>query len=109
MKFIKMLKLLSLAAVSLAVFTGAADAQSAVGAVDMNRLCTEMRGIFTLLQRLAFIGAAFVIAGWAWGYIKGGEAKSDDMMTKGFGLLVGFVLLGIMGAVMTILKSQCTF
>ena len=62
----------------------------------MCELITKMQGVFRLLRTLAFVGAAFFIAGWAWTYIsKAGENKDgivEDIKKKGISLLVGFAL-----------------
>lgn len=88
------------------VLAGGAAAM-AVGAggvgVDQTGLCAligQMQGVFKILRTLAFVGAAFIIAGWAWGYISKGEVKMDDLKTKGTGMLVGFVLLFGIGVVL---------
>ena len=79
-------------------------------AVNANGLCgviTEMQGVFKMLRTLAFVGAAFIIAGWAWGYItKPGDMKVDNLKEKGIGMLVGFVLLFAIGIVLQALMSQ---
>ena len=54
---------------------------------------------------LAFVGAAFYIAGWAWGFITAGEAKMDDVKKRGIGLLVGFTLLFMVGVILSFLLS----
>lgn len=72
---------------------------------DMCALITRLKGVFGLLRTLAFVGAAFYIAGWAWDFIKGGEAKMDDVKKKGIGLLVGFSLLFMIGLVLSFLLS----
>jgi len=54
---------------------------------------------------LAFIGAAFYIAGWAWKYISSGDAKTDDIIKQGKGLLVGFILLFLVGVILSFLVS----
>lgn len=70
-------------------------------------LMNKMHDVFVLLRTLAFVGAAFVIAGWAWGYIQAGDKFSmDDLRKKGTGMLVGFVLLFGIGVVLTFLMSQ---
>ena len=85
----------------------------AVGAggvgVDQTGLCAligQMQGVFKILRTLAFVGAAFIIAGWAWGYISKGEVKMDDLKTKGTGMLVGFVLLFGIGIVLQFFLSS---
>ena len=69
----------------------------------MCELITKMQGVFRLLRTLAFVGAAFFIAGWAWTYIsKAGENKDgivEDIKKKGISLLVGFALLFMIGVV----------
>ena len=69
-------------------------------------LMNKMHDVFATLRTLAFVGAAFVIAGWAWGYISKGEVKMDDLQKKGTGMLVGFVLLFGIGAVLSFFMSQ---
>ena len=51
--------------------------------------------VFKTLQTLCFIGAAFCIIGWAWGFITSekGEGLMKDLKGKGTALLVGFALL----------------
>ncbi len=66
---------------------------------------TKLHDVFNLLRTLAFIGAAFYIAGWAWGYISKGEAKMDDIKNKGLGLIVGFSLLFLVGVILTFIMS----
>ena len=77
-------------------------------AVNESAICglmKELKGVFGLLRTLAFIGAAFYIAGWAWEFISKGEAKPDDIKNKGTGLLVGFVLLFSIGVLLSVLAS----
>ena len=71
----------------------------------MCELIKNLKGVFGLLRTLAFVGAAFYIAGWAWGYISKGEAKMEDVKKQGIGLLVGFALLFMIGAVLSFLLS----
>ena len=68
-------------------------------------LLENLHEVFNILRILAFIGAAFYIAGWAWGYIKGGKAELDDVKTKGIGLLVGFSALFLIGIVLSFVMS----
>lgn len=78
--------------------------------VDQSGLCAligQMQGVFKILRTLAFVGAAFIIAGWAWGYIsKPADMKLDDLKTKGTGMLVGFVLLFGIGIVLQFFLSS---
>lgn len=94
------------------VLTGASAAMAApagVGGVNNSGLCDligQMYGVFQILRTLAFVGAAFIIAGWAWGYISKGEVKMDDLQKKGTGMLVGFVLLFGIGIVLQFFLSS---
>lgn len=71
----------------------------------MCKLIEKMQDVFKTLRVLAFVGAGFYMAGWAWGYISKGEAKMDDLKSKGTGLLVGFVLLFAIGVIITFLMG----
>ena len=64
-------------------------------------LINKMKDVFKVLRTLAFIGAAFYIAAWAWDFISKGEAKMDDMKKRGLALLVGFTLLFIIGIILS--------
>lgn len=68
-------------------------------------LLNDLKGVFNMLRTFCFIGAAFMIAGWAWGYISKGEAKLDDLKSKGTGLLIGFILLFSVGLILQFLLS----
>ena len=68
-------------------------------------LLNNLHDVFNILRILAFIGAAFYIAGWAWGYIKGGKADLDDVKGKGIGLLVGFSALFLIGILLSFIMS----
>ena len=68
-------------------------------------LIVKLGGLLTTLRTLAFIGAGFYIAQWAWGFIKAGDVKIEDVKDKGVGVLVGFVLLFSIGAVLGFLIS----
>ncbi len=69
-------------------------------------LIKEMSGVFKILRTLAFVGAAFIIAGWAWGFIKDAKVDMDDLRKKGTGMLVGFILLFTIGIVLSFFLSQ---
>ena len=78
-------------------------ASPAFAVVNESAMCLfmkDLRGVFNMLRTFAFIGAAFMIAGWAWGYISKGEAKMDELKNKGSGLLVGFILLFSVGLIL---------
>ena len=69
----------------------------------INNLIVELSPIFEVLSILAFVGAGFIIAGWAWGFIAAGEVKFDDVKKKGIGMIIGFILLFAIGAILQFL------
>lgn len=80
----------------------------AMATVNENGLCVLMkdfRGVFNMVRTLAFIGAAFIIANWAWGFISKGEVKMDDVKNKGTAMLVGFILLFMIGTILSFLMT----
>ena len=84
-------------------------AAAAAGGVSNDGLCnliSQMYGVFKILRTLAFVGAAFIIAGWAWGYISSGKVDMEDLRKKGTGMLVGFVLLFGIGVVLSFFLSS---
>ena len=68
-------------------------------------LIEKLAPLLKTLRTLAFIGAGFTIAAWAWDFIAKGEVKLDDAKKKGVGMLVGFFLLFAVGAILTFLLS----
>ena len=73
-------------------------------------LVAELKPIFNMLRTFCFIGAAFMIAGWAWGYISKGKVGDKDgamgeLKEKGTGLLVGFLLLFSVGIILQFLVA----
>ena len=72
---------------------------------DMCEALQKLHGVFDLLRTMAFIGAAFYIAGWAWKYISDGKAEMKDIKEKGQGLLVGFALLFMVGVILSFIMS----
>ena len=78
-------------------------AQALTVSSSMCALIGKMQDIFKILRILAFVGAGFYMAGWAWDYISKGKAEMSDIKTKGIGLLVGFVLLFAIGVVVSFL------
>lgn len=65
-------------------------------------LVGKMGSLFGTLRTLAFIGAAFIIASWAWGYISSGKIELKDVKEKGVGMLVGFILLFSVGVIISV-------
>ena len=68
-------------------------------------LIKRLQDVFKILRTMAFIGAAFYIAGWAWKYISSGDAKPDDLKKQGIGLLVGFSMLFMIGVILSAVMS----
>ena len=90
---------------------GAAENAANLANVTVNNsglcdLIIQMQNVFKILRTLAFVGAAFLVAQWAWSYIKAGDVKMDDLKDKGTGLLVGFILLFAIGAVLSFVLSS---
>lgn len=90
---------------------GAAENAANLANVTVNNsglcdLIIQMQNVFKILRTLAFVGAAFVVAQWAWSYIKAGDVKMDELKDKGTGLLVGFILLFAIGAVLSFVLSS---
>ena len=84
-----------------------AAAAAGVNADGICGLIGQMYGVFKILRTLAFVGAAFIIAGWAWGYIsKPADMNLEDLKKKGVGMLVGFVLLFGIGVVLSFFLSS---
>lgn len=83
----------------------AEDADKTLNAQPYCELFTKLHDIFKILQILAFVGAAFYIAGWAWDFISGGKAEMKTLKEKGTGLLVGFTLLFMIGVLLTFVLS----
>ena len=79
--------------------------------VDESAICKlvgELGSVFRMLRTFAFIGAAFMIAGWAWGYITSGKVGDKDgalgeLKSKGTALLIGSILLFTIGLILDFL------
>lgn len=106
----KLLQKFGVAGIVVLAGGAAASATGAAGVgVDQSGLCAligQMQGVFKILRTLAFVGAAFIIAGWAWGYISSGKFEMEDLRKKGTGMLVGFVLLFGIGIVLQFFLSS---
>ena len=104
----KLLLKLNFAIVGIMATSVAKAAEAGIN-INANALCglfQQFGGIFNVLRTLAFVGAAFILAGWAWGWISGGEVKLDDVEKKGIGMLVGFVVLFGVGAIVTVFMNM---
>lgn len=106
----KLIQKISVSSLMLFAMTmGSARAASAAGTINTdltNNICNlvaQMGGLFKTLRTLAFVGAAFIIAGWAWEYISAGKGVDlKGVKDKGIGMLVGFILLFAIGGVITV-------
>ncbi|MBO7508839.1 MAG: hypothetical protein J6T57_00995 [Alphaproteobacteria bacterium] len=81
--------------------------QNAMAAND--GLCDLIKGlspVIKTLRTLAFVGAAFVLMDWAWGWIQKGEVGKDDVKNKGIALFVGFFVLFGVGMLLTFIMSS---
>ena len=109
MKIKKIICLGLLAMISQSVWAANATA----GKLDVNGLCdlvARLQEVFNILRTLAFIGAGFMLAKYAWEAIsKGKIGGKDDFVegTKAVGIpmLVGFVLLCSIGVLLSVLGS----
>ncbi len=107
----KLIQKISFASLMLMATAGSSLAASNDIAANMeNNICsliTNMSGLFKTLRTLAFIGAAFIIAGWAWGYISSGKGVDiKDVKDKGIGMLVGFLLLFMVGVILSVFMAD---
>ncbi|MFQ6729843.1 MAG: hypothetical protein ACLRFK_02190 [Alphaproteobacteria bacterium] len=92
------------------LMASAVPAMAASSSTDVDsgicKLVGSLGGLLGTLRTLAFIGAGFLIAQWAWEFItKPGEVKLEKFKEKGVGMLVGFVLLFGIGTVISFLMS----
>ncbi len=69
-------------------------------------LIKSLKPVIQTLRTLAFIGAAFILMDWAWGWIQKGEVKKDDLKDKGIGMFVGFFVLFSVGLVLQFVGSK---
>lgn len=105
----KVMNKINLAIISLMISAPAFAAQT--GQVSLNvdtgmcGLLTRLHDVFNILRIMAFIGAAFYIAGWAWEFISSGKVDMAKVKERGIGLLVGFSLLFLIGLVLTFIMS----
>ena len=75
-----------------------ATSPAAGGVASGKSLCNligQLYEVFKILRTLAFVGAAFIIANWAWGYIKEPPKDSitEDLRKKGTSMLVGIGII----------------
>ncbi len=104
----KQMKMVGFAALSALVVVASASAATSemINESGFCALLDKFKGIFSLLRTLAFIGAGFLIAKWAWGYIEAGKIDAmKEVKEKGVAMLVGFILLFGIGVVLQVLNS----
>lgn len=101
----KIMRRINFALVAMMAAPISAFAASDGTVLSMNRtvceLATQFGAVFKGLRLLAFIGAGFILASWAWTYISKGEAKLEDVKTKGMGMLIGFAMLFLVGIILS--------
>lgn len=80
--------------------------------MDNQGLCNliiQMQDVFKILRTLAFVGAAFILAKYAWEAISTGKIGGKDMLegvkNTGVSMLIGFVLLFSIGIILQALLS----
>lgn len=75
----------------------ASESSDGFGGIMSDAVCdllVQFGAVFRILRTLAFVGAGFTIAGWAWGWISAGKGpETKDIKEKGLGLLIGFAVL----------------
>lgn len=86
-----------------ALMASAAPAMAADSGVCT--LVAKLGDVLDYIRLFAFVGAGFLIAAWAWDFIKGGKVEMDDVKKKGMALLVGCFLLFFIGAILSFLIS----
>lgn len=83
----------------------------AAGNIDgMCDLIAEMQDIFKLIRTLAFVGAGFILAKYAWEAISTGKLNGEADLVKGaqktgLPMLVGLILLFTIGTILQVLSS----
>lgn len=87
----------------IALMASAAPAMAAdSGVCD---LVAKLGGVLKYIRLFAFIGAGFMVAQWAWGFIKAGDVGMEDVKNKGAALLIGTFMLFMVGALLSFLIS----
>lgn len=85
----------------------------AFAAGDISGMCeliAEMQDIFKLIRTLAFVGAGFMLAKYAWEAISTGKLNGEADLVKGaqktgVPMLVGLILLFAIGTILQVLSS----
>jgi len=82
-------------------------AMAVVNESGICQLIEQMHSVLNILRTFVFVGAAFTIAGWAWGFITAGKGDDliKDLKSKGIGMLVGFIILFSIGLILSFLLS----
>ena len=88
----------------------ASESSDGFGSIMNDAVCdllVQFGDVFRILRTLAFVGAGFTIAGWAWGWISAGKGpETKDLKDKGIGLLVGFGVLFGLGVLINIFLNM---
>jgi len=84
----------------------AATVNAALASSPVCPLIVELKGVFATLRTLAFIGAAFVLATWAWKWIQTGVIDFKDADRKKIiAMIVGLSVLFLIGMILTIVLN----
>ena len=71
------------------------------------KLIDQLKPVIQTLRTLAFIGAAFLLMDWAWGWMKDpAKATKDDIKDKGIAMLIGFFVLFAVGFILQFVGSK---
>jgi hypothetical protein len=80
--------------------------------MNVSALCdliAQLQEVFKILRILAFVGAGFIVANWAWDLIVkgkiGDKAGLEAFKTNGIPMIIGFTLLFAIGVVLSFLMS----
>lgn len=73
-------------------------------------LIVQMQNVFKILRTMAFVGAGFVLAKYAWEAIVGGKVAgkdniADGLKAVGVPMIVGFALLFSIGLILGFLSN----
>ena len=69
-------------------------------------LIDKLKPVINTLRTLAFVGAAFLLMDWAWGWMKDpAKTTKDDIKDKGVAMLVGFFVLFAVGFILQFVGS----
>jgi len=96
------LKIFTVAGILIIAATGGAFAANS----ELCQLITSLKGVFNTLRIMAFVGAAFILMAWAWGWIQAGAIDiKDDARKKMIAMIVGLGILFMVGIMLSFLMN----